>query len=259
MDVVFLMDDTGSMRGAIDNVKAEAAGLVGQIVTAAGGDYQMGLVTFKDYIVVLNDLAPGNADLINSGLLSLVEDGGNDTTEASDQSLKTAINRLPAAGRPQTGDFNGSWRTPATKIAILITDAPPGGFNDTCTPGVDDVNAHTRAVEAEAAGILISAVYVPTGSGLEGASNNVAVPAAPTSCDTRAVMQDYATTTGGVFVQTNSDGTGTANAIRDIISGCGAPANPTPAPTPIPEPTTILLLGSGAAGLAAYLRKRRQV
>lgn len=32
----------------------------------------------------------------------------------------------------------------------------------------------------------------------------------------------------------------------------------TPSPTPIPEPTTILLLSSGAAGLAAYLRKRRQ-
>lgn len=34
--------------------------------------------------------------------------------------------------------------------------------------------------------------------------------------------------------------------------------SPGPSPTPIPEPTTILLLGSGAAGLAAYIRKRRQ-
>jgi uncharacterized protein YegL len=257
VDVVFLIDDTGSMGGAISNIKTDVASLVNQVIAAAEGDYQMGLVTFKDDVVVREDLAAGNADPIRAAILNLEASFGMDIPEASDEALNTAINRLPAAGRPQTGDFNGIWRAPATKIAILITDAPPGGFDDACTPGVDDVNAHTRATEAAAADILISAVYVPTG-GSEGASNDRALPAAPMSCDARAVMQDYAATTGGVFVETSPDGAGTATAISDIIAGCGTPTTPTPAPTPIPEPTTILLLGTGAASLAAYIRKRRQ-
>jgi hypothetical protein len=264
---VFIIDDTGSMGGAIANVKSEVASLVSQIVTAAEGDYQLGLITFKDSITVRDDLASGNADAVRSHVLSLAAFGGDRQPEASDESLNTAVNRLPAAGRPQSGDFNGSWRASARKVAILITDAPPGGFDDVCTAGIDDVNAHTRAVEAANAGIRISAVFVPT-AGRSGASNdNLEVPAEPMSCDARAVMQDYAATSGGIYTETAQDGSGTAAAIRDIIASCGEPTVvpeptavpepvPSPAPTPIPEPTTILLLGGGAAAVGAYLRKR---
>ncbi|MGH2402405.1 MAG: hypothetical protein ACRDE6_06805, partial [Candidatus Limnocylindria bacterium] len=106
----------------------------------------------------------------------------------------------------QNGDFDGVFRAAAVKIVILVTDALPGGFDDTFTAGVDDVNAHARALEAAGAGILISAIYVPT-DGSDAAE--------------AAIMMDYATTTGGAFIETNADGTGTANAIASIIENCG--------------------------------------
>ena len=37
----------------------------------------------------------------------------------------------------------------------------------------------------------------------------------------RAIMQDYAYTTGGAFVETASDGTGAGEGILDIIATCG--------------------------------------
>lgn len=206
MDVVFLIDDTGSMGGAIANVQAEAASLISDIDTASGGDYQLGLLTFKDSVVVVDDL--NGAATVEADILALSASGGAGLPESSDEALNTAVNGLDAADRPggeQTGDFDGTWRPAAVKIAILITDALPGGFDDAYSVGVDDVNAHSRALEADAADILISAVFVPT-SGDAGQA---------------AIMQDYATTTGGLYIETAVDGTGTADAIAAIIDDCG--------------------------------------
>jgi hypothetical protein len=61
LDVAFVLDDTGSMGGTIANIKTGINSIVNDVVTASGGDYQFGLVTFKDTVRVVNDLAPGNA------------------------------------------------------------------------------------------------------------------------------------------------------------------------------------------------------
>jgi hypothetical protein len=215
MDVAFIIDDTGSMGGAIDNVKAETASLLAQIDAASGGDDQLALVTFKDSVTVLSDLAAGNEAAVAAGIAGLVASGGLALPEASDEALNTVVNGLDEADRApgqQSGDFDGTFRAGAVKIVILVTDALPGGFDDTYTAGVDDVNAHARALEAAAAGILISAIYVPTD----------AVDAVEA-----AIMTDYATTTGGTFTQTNPDGTGTAAAISALIEDCGRGNNVT--------------------------------
>lgn len=216
-DVVFLIDDTGSMDGAINNVKTEAASLIAEISTASDGDFQLGLVTFKDSVVVVDDLAAGNAVMVQNDILALSATGGNGEPESSDEALNTAINGLDVADRPagkQTGNFNGTFRFGATKIAIIITDARPGGFDDTFTVGEDDVNAHLRALEAKTDSILISAVFVPTLAAFFPALTVQIVD----------VMTDYANTTGGIFIQTAADGTGTANAIANIIANCGSAA-----------------------------------
>ena len=135
--------------------------------------------------------------------------GGSNGPEASDEALNTAINGLDEADRgpgQQVGDFDGVWRDKSVKIIVLITDAPPAGFDDQFTPGVDDVNAHARAVEAAAAGIKLSAVFVPTSGNYSGQV---------------AIMQDYAATTGGLYLETAPDGAGTAAAIDEIILSCG--------------------------------------
>jgi hypothetical protein len=210
MDVVFAIDLTGSMSGAINNVKAGAAGIVDDIVTASTGDYQLGVVGFKDIVGVGVDLAPGNAAAVEAFILALTASGGAGLPEASDEALNTIINGLDAADRPpgkQQGDFDGSFRAGCVKIIILVTDALPGGFDDIFTVGVDNVNAQTRANEAAAANIKISALFVPT-AGDSGQST---------------IMMNYANTTGGVYILTFPDGTGTGTAIQEVIEGCGEP------------------------------------
>src|SRR4029450_14089121 len=85
-------------------------------------------------------------------------------------------------------------------------DVRPGGCSDCSPSGVDDVNATQRALDAAAAGIRISAVFVPT----QGVDPQIV-----------AIMQNYATRTGGIYLQTQPDGTGTADAIREVISAAG--------------------------------------
>src|SRR5262249_55949932 len=178
----------------------------------AGGDYQLSLVTFKDFITVNDDLAPGNGTQIVNDLLAQSANGGDGEPEASDGALNTVINRLAQADREpgqQFGDFNGVWRDGATKIVFLITDAHPGGFDDTFTPGVDDVNAHLRALEAQSKGIMIGSIFVPTFGDPQG----TIIP----------IMKDYAITSHGLYLKTNSDGSNTAAAIEKILAKiCGA-------------------------------------
>ena len=213
MDVVFAIDDTGSMgpgstSGAIGNVRAGAAAIVSDIIAASGGDYQLGLTTFKDAIEVDIDLSNGtNAAAVQAAIAGLSASGGGGLPEASDETLNTIINGLAAAGRSQDFDFNGTFRADCVKIIVLITDALPGGFDDTYTVTVDDVNANTRATQAAAAGIKISAIYVPT----SGSPSGLITP----------IMSNYASTTGGVYMMTLANGSGTSAAIEDIIEGCG--------------------------------------
>ncbi|MGI8632932.1 MAG: vWA domain-containing protein [Solirubrobacterales bacterium] len=208
LDVVLALDRTGSMGGALNNVKSEIGEIINRIDTASGGDFALGYLTFTDDVEVQVDLARNNADAVRNAINATTLGSGGATPEASDETLRTVVNGLKASDRPagrQTGDFNGSFRSGATKIIVLITDAPPAGFDDEYKEGEDDVNARQRARDAEDKNIRISAVYVPRG----------------TSPVARDVMQDYARISNGLFRETNSDGTGTASAIDEVVRGCG--------------------------------------
>src|SRR6185369_3453237 len=204
MDVAFVIDVTGSMGGAINNVKAAIPQLMDQIVAASAGDYRAELVTVRDAIDVGVQFAAGNRTAIQNAVQNLFAGGGGNAPEMTDEALRTTINAL-GPGPHQTGTAL-PFRSSALKIIVLITDALPAGFDDFYTPGVDDVNANQRALDAAAARIKISAVFVPT----QGIDPQIV-----------AIMQNYATQTGGIYLQTQPDGTGTADAIREVISACG--------------------------------------
>jgi Mg-chelatase subunit ChlD len=201
IDLVFIVDDTGSMGGAIANV---AAG-IGDILTLAGstcGSVQSGLVTFKDDVQVDVPLT-ADLGLVSVGIAALAASGGAGEPEASDEALREVVDATACA---LTGDFDpGAFRDGCCRVAILVTDARPAGCDDTYTPGVDDVAAHARALEAAALGIQIGALFVPT-FGDPG--------------DIVSIMTDYAATTGGVYGETDPSGAGTADAIEQVILSC---------------------------------------
>jgi uncharacterized protein YegL len=209
LDVVFVIDTTGSMGGSLTAFKNNFNTILGQIQASSNWDYQLGLVTFRDSVTVMDDLAVGNTASVQAHVAALMASGGGGVPEASDEALNTAINNL--AVRPgQAGNFFGTWRTGARKFVVLITDAPPAGFNDAFTVGVDDVNAHARATEAYAWAIGINAIYVPTGG---------------VNASTLAVMQDYSTTSRGIFRQTQPSGADVPSAVLDILGSCRQPAD----------------------------------
>jgi uncharacterized protein YegL len=213
MDVAFVIDTTGSMGGAINSVKSDIAGILTDIENASKSDgvpdYRLALVTFKDDVTVEANFSANNRLTVEPLINALSASGGGDLPEASDEAANTVINALSAEGRAQNVDFTPAFRAGARKILILVTDAPPGGFDDAYVVGVDDENAHARALEARSNGINISAVFVPVSGDYSGQ---------------RAIMIDYAKTTDGVFIQTSSTGAGTGAGLADVIAACGVGA-----------------------------------
>jgi uncharacterized protein YegL len=205
MDVTIVLDTTGSMGGALAGVQSGISTILSDVVSLSGGDYKLGLVTFKDNVTVDVNLAAGNQAAVSAALSSLTATGGSNEPEASDEALNTVVNNLAATGRPQTGNFSGAWRTNATKHAIMVTDARPGGFDDAHT-AADVANAHQAALDAQTKGIKITPIYVPT----SGAYTGTITP----------IMQDYASTTGGFAYQSDQRGSDVAAYIQRALYNC---------------------------------------
>jgi hypothetical protein len=202
IDLVLVIDDTGSMFGAINNVKAGIVDII-NLAQSTCGNVQAALITHKDDVQVDQNLTFNVANVI-AAVNALSASGGAGEPEASDEALREAFTATVCA---LTGDFDPSlYRAGCCKVAILVTDANPGGCDDFYQDGVDNVNAHARALEALGLGINIGALFVPT----FGDPGGTITP----------IMIDYAATTGGVFGQTNPDGSGTAAAIQQVILNC---------------------------------------
>jgi hypothetical protein len=198
MDITFAVDDTGSMSSAINNVKSELPNIISTANSASGGDLRLGLMTFKDKVNVIHKLTI-NVPLVQASIGAITASLGANLPEASDIAKDTAINNLDG--------FNEPWRGAAVKILILITDAPPGGLSDVKDPA-DVARMHNVAVNALSKDILVSDVFVPTAGDYDGQ---------------RAILQDDASTSGGVFIETAATGEGTGAAISEIIKNCGKP------------------------------------
>ena len=214
MDLVFVVDDTGSMGGAIANIKTGIASIIADAEVASGGDLNLALTTFKDAPETDVDL-PSDAATVSAAVAALTATGGDGGPEASDVALDAVVNGAGVDGDGVgCGDvFNAAaWRAGAVKIAIMLTDNLPGVCNDNYAGGVDDANAARVANDASAAGIYISALY-------NDSSPDPVV---------EGIMNNYATTTGGQYVNTPSDGSGTSDAISEIIADCGSSANECP-------------------------------
>ena len=210
LDVAFVIDVTGSMGGAIDNVKAGLSNILADANVVGAGNVRFEVISHEDDVRVLTPFAPNNDAAAATSVASLGAGGGGSIPEASDEAIRTAVSGLAASARPggeQIGDAV-PFRPEAQKILIYVGDALPAGFDDTFTPGVDDANAITIANTAAAAGIRINMIYV---------SELTPEPGE------REYYQGMAAVTGGQFVDAGADGEGTAAGIEAAVNACGLP------------------------------------
>ncbi|HEU4522012.1 MAG TPA: vWA domain-containing protein [Thermoanaerobaculia bacterium] len=231
MDVVFVVDNTGSMGGVIDQIQTQVGLIADAVENASGSDYQFGLIALpRNDVQVLLTMTPGNRSSLDTAVTQMTTAGSCGLPASWDEGLNTAINGLGAragASGEQIGDFPATWRAGATKIIIVITDTHPSGFECEFDAGVHDVLVSELGDQAAAAGILITSVYVPTGNTPES--------------EIVAILQDPALTTGGFFKETLPDASDTADIIIEIIENCGGGARVNPTNLFV-DPTELVLL-----------------
>jgi Mg-chelatase subunit ChlD len=244
LDLLFLIDATGSMGDEIDKLKASMADVADQIAgLPEQPDVQYGLVAYRDqgdaFVVRTHDFTYDLRDF-QRNLAALRADGGGDTPEALNQALHRSL-------------FDLSWRAEDTvRLVILVADAPPH-----LDYGWEPFNYATDMIEAVRQGVKIFPV---------GASNLEA--------DGEYIFRQLAQFTGGKFVfltyeegSDPSSGPGTetehevdnysvdtldrlvVRLVRDelaklsgVVSGSSAlvaQQQPSPMPTPTPQPQAV--------------------
>ncbi|GAA5121057.1 VWA domain-containing protein [Luteolibacter yonseiensis] len=213
MDVAFVLDNTGSMSGAINNIRAELQDIIGDIDVSSGHNYRLALVTpdteGSNKRVLFASL---NGTAFTTALNAITAGGGGGTPESTDVCLKHILN--------VSNGFSTPFRSTATKVVILITDALPSGGNDVFVEdetltnvASDEYQAHQLALQAQTLGVRIGAVAVQDG----------AIPE-----PFYRIMHDYyaaITAPPGkdpIYHEVPSDGTGAAAAVLDVIEQ-GAP------------------------------------
>ena len=117
VDIVFVVDATGSMRDEIDYLKAELADVIQQVKdTLPGTDLSLGSVFYRDqgeeYVTRKTPLSSAisrTTDFIQKQEAQ----GGGDNPEAVEEALKVAVEEM-------------DWRSEATaRLMFVVLDAPP--------------------------------------------------------------------------------------------------------------------------------------
>jgi len=121
LDVVFIIDTTGSMYQYLEKVRQELAHLANKVYKCAP-DVQIGVIAYGDYCDANSTYVTKTLGLTGDFLkvekfVNHVErTGGGDAPEAVEEALYEA-NRL-------------RWRAGSQRVIILVGDAPPHGLID---------------------------------------------------------------------------------------------------------------------------------
>lgn len=212
MDVTFIIDETGSMTNVINQVQTQVGKIADSVQVASNGDFQFAVVGMPDNNIDVIENLSSDRTAFNTATSKLIVAGGCGGVPY-DEAINAVVNSLGARSGSQGAQLNaftGGWRPQAAKIVILITDTLPQAFTCQYVQGTHDVAAHNFAAQAAAADIHVTTVYVPTGN----------VPEA----EIIRIMQDVATTSGGLFKQTKPDASDLSDIIVDIVNQCGGAA-----------------------------------
>lgn len=120
LDLVFLLDSTGSMGDEIDKIKATVGSIASRIEQLPGSSTpRFGLVTYRDrgddYITRAWDFT-GSIDTFSNNLGNVQAGGGGDEPESVNAGLHDAIH-LPGWADNSTGRH--------LRMIVLVGDAPP--------------------------------------------------------------------------------------------------------------------------------------
>lgn len=128
LDLIFVIDLTGSMWDDIEEVQEQASAIVDEVSEVSGSRIAIvgyrdlpDTVTFEDYPF------SRNKEEILANIDSLTTSGGGDTPEAVYEALLRAINT----------EAIGDWRDGVSKAIILMGDAPPHEKGDIGSPPAD--------------------------------------------------------------------------------------------------------------------------
>ena len=144
VDVVFVLDTTGSMSGLIQTAKDKISSIATTMASAQPTpEIRIGLVAYRDrgdqYVTRRVDLS-ADLDSVYAALMDFQADGGGDSPESVNQALFDAVHQM-------------SWSqdSQAYQAIFLVGDAPPHmDYNEAQYPAI--------VTEALAKGIVINTI-----------------------------------------------------------------------------------------------------
>lgn len=145
VDVVFVLDTTGSMSGLIQAAKEKIWSIATTMASAQPApEIRMGLVAYRDrgdaYVTRVVDLS-SDLDSMYATLMDFQADGGGDTPESVNQALHDAVHSMSWSGNDDS-----------YKVVFLVGDAPPHMDYQ------DDVKYMQTLAAAEDKGIVVNTV-----------------------------------------------------------------------------------------------------
>ena len=149
IEVVFVLDTTGSMGGLIQAAKEKIWSIATTMASAKPApEIRMGLVAYRDrgdaYVTRVVDLS-SDLDSMYATLMDFQADGGGDGPESVNKALYDAVNSVSWSQDPK-----------AYKVVFLVGDAPPHMDYQ------DDVKYPETIAAAIQKGIVINAIQCGT-------------------------------------------------------------------------------------------------
>ncbi len=145
IEVVFVLDTTGSMSGLIDAAKEKIWSIASNMASAESApEISMGLVAYRDrgdaYVTRTVDLS-SDLDSVYATLMDFKAAGGGDGPESVNQALDDALNKI-------------SWSRDQNsyKVIFIVGDAPPHMDYQ------DDVKYPLTLSRARARGIVVNSI-----------------------------------------------------------------------------------------------------
>jgi hypothetical protein len=164
VDIYFLADTTGSMRGVLAQVQMSADAILTELLGKPGLDLAFGVGNYKDFFdggdPFQHQLSPtADLDAVRAAINAWVAAGGRDIPEAQLFALhQLAEDRHGAIG----------WRFDAKPVIVWFGDAP--GHDKVCralTGLASDISEGTVIGELARKGIILIAISTSTGPGLD--------------------------------------------------------------------------------------------